>query len=540
MTAQDPPADPSPPSGTSCLQRGLGRVLTRLDAAADRLYTWRYNPLLHSGALVVALFALLLGTGIYLLFFYRLGAPYESVAQITGQAWLGRWIRGLHRYASDAAVVAVGVHALRMFAQGRSWGPRTLAWVSGLTLLAVVFVCGWTGFVMVWDVQGQVLAQAGARLFDVLPIFGEPISRAFTGERSLPGAFFFLNLFAHVALPIGLGILLWVHVSRLARPALLPPRALLWGSLGLLFGLAVLWPVTTTPPADLFRAPGGAPYDLFYAFWLPAARSLGAGGSWAVGLAVTAIALAVPWWSRPSRARRSPPSVVDERLCSGCEQCYLDCPYEAIAMRPRAPEDVAAGRSALVARVDPGLCVSCGICAGSCAPMGVGPAGRTGRDQLAAVRRYIAGRRLGGRDVVVVACQRGAGGSARSAGIDGAPVYAVSCGGNVHTSVIEYLLRAGVGGVLIVSCPPRDCWNREGPKWLLERLYHGREAELRERVDRRRVRLAYAGEGERVVVEASLRAFRRDLAALEIATAEGDIDLDRWCEDPEALAEVKK
>jgi quinol-cytochrome oxidoreductase complex cytochrome b subunit len=98
-------------------------------------------------------------------------------------------MRGVHRYASDAAVVAVAFHALRMFVQGRSWGPRTLAWVSGLILLFVTFVCGWTGFVMVWDVQGQVLAQAGARLLDVVPIFSEPISRAFTGERALPGAF---------------------------------------------------------------------------------------------------------------------------------------------------------------------------------------------------------------------------------------------------------------------------------------------------------------------------------------------------------------
>ena len=31
-------------------------------------------------------------------------------------------------------LVAVGVHASRMFAQSRSWGPRALAWVSGIVL----------------------------------------------------------------------------------------------------------------------------------------------------------------------------------------------------------------------------------------------------------------------------------------------------------------------------------------------------------------------------------------------------------------------
>src|SRR6266545_3861422 len=107
----------------------IQRTLVRADAWMNRLYGWRHNPLYHSGALVVALF--------------------------------------------------------------------------------LVLVCGWTGFVMVWDVQGQVLAQEGARLFDVLPIFAEPIGRAFVGERAIPGAFFFLNLFAHIALPIGLGLLVW-------------------------------------------------------------------------------------------------------------------------------------------------------------------------------------------------------------------------------------------------------------------------------------------------------------------------------------------
>jgi ubiquinol-cytochrome c reductase cytochrome b subunit len=108
------------------------RALARADAGLNRLYGWRYNPLYHSGALVLALFVVLLVTGIYLLFFYHITAPYESIVAIDRHIWLGRWTRGVHRYASDAAVVAAAFHALRMFVQGRTWGPRTLAWVSGL------------------------------------------------------------------------------------------------------------------------------------------------------------------------------------------------------------------------------------------------------------------------------------------------------------------------------------------------------------------------------------------------------------------------
>jgi coenzyme F420-reducing hydrogenase delta subunit/Pyruvate/2-oxoacid:ferredoxin oxidoreductase delta subunit len=495
-------------------------LLARLDAAFNRLYTWRFNPLYHSGALAIASFVVLLLTGLYLLLFYRIGAPYASVARITDQAWSGSWIRALHRYASDVAVVAAAVHALRMFLQGRTWGPRTLAWVSGLVLLFVFFVCGWTGYVMVWDTQAQLLAVEGARFLDVLPLFGEPIARTFVGERDLPAAFFFLNLFLHIALPIGVGLILWIHVARVARPALMPPRGLLWGSMGVLTALSILWPVGMAAEASAFRLPEGVPLDVFYGFWLPVTMRMPAWAVWIVSLAGGTVLVLVPWLTRPRSEALPLASVVNERFCTGCLQCAEDCPYDAISMIPR-PD----GRAGLVASVDPALCVSCGICAGSCAPMGVGPPGRTGRDQLEKVKRFIGSGRLVAGDVVVVGCDR-------SGGVltQGAPIFPVQCAGSTHTSVIEYLVRSGASGVVVASCPPRDCWNREGVKWLEARVYHDREAELKPRVDKKRVRIAYAGEGEAGRIADAVASFRAELAELAREAAEEAIELDTQCE----------
>jgi coenzyme F420-reducing hydrogenase delta subunit len=162
--------------------------------------------------------------------------------------------------------------------------------------------------------------------------------------------------------------------------------------------------------------------------------------------------------------------------------------------------------------------------------MGVGPPGRTGRDQLARIREYVAARAPAPDDVVVVACNHGAGGVAGESTFDGASVLPVDCAGSLHTSVVEYLVRSGAGGVLIVACPPRDCQNREGPKWLEQRLYHDREAELKDRVDRRRVRLVYADLGEVGAVAAALEHSRRDIAALERARGEADIALEAECD----------
>ena len=113
-------------------------------------------------------------------------------------------------------------------------------------------------------------------------------------------------------------------------------------------------------------------------------------------------------------------------------------------------------------------------------------------------------------------------------------IHRVACVGHLHTSIIELFLRSGADGVLVVSCPPRDCWNREGPKWLDGRLHHGREAELRETLDRRRLRVVYAGEGERRVLLDALKEFRVEVEALDRAQAEDHVEIDVECEPAEA------
>jgi coenzyme F420-reducing hydrogenase delta subunit/Pyruvate/2-oxoacid:ferredoxin oxidoreductase delta subunit len=525
MPAAVQPDQPTSASTPGRAERLALRLLAAADACCNRLYGWRFNPLYQSGTIVVALYLVLLVTGTWLILFYRVGAPWESVARITANPWVGNWVRGLHRYASDLAVVATAVHAFRMFAQGRSWGARVLAWVSGGVLLLLLFVCGWTGYVMVWDTFGQHLAREGARMLDALPILSEPTSRAFTGETPLPTAFFFLNLFAHIGVPLAMAVVFWLHVKRVARPLLLPPRPLLWTTTGALVLLAIVRPLQMAPRANALLLPEQVPADLFYAFWIPLAQRVSGGTALLLATGVGIALIAVPLLTARRGAAVPPPSQVDEDVCTGCVQCSLDCPYGAIAMIGRTGP-----RSELVARVDPSLCVSCGICAGSCAPMGVGPPGRTGRDQLSDVRDFLAapGRRAG--ELVVICCEHGAGAIAPTLAAAGGVPYPVGCAGSVHTSVIEMLVRGGAGGVMILGCPPRDCWHREGPRWLSERVYHEREAELQARVDRARVRIAHAGAGEAGLAVALVRAFAAEIGALEPPSRAEDPGIDVECE----------
>ncbi len=501
----------------------IRRVFGIFDTLATRLYGERSNPLYQSGTIAVLMLVVLLATGLWLLFLYRISAPWASVAALQQDLWLGRWVRALHRYASDAAIVAILVHMFRMYAQGRSWGPRVLAWLSGVVLLGLVLVCGWTGFVMVWDSFGRQLAIEGARLFDALPFLSERLGRTFAGERPPPPAFYFLNLFLHVALPLGLGVAFWLHLSRIARPVVLPPKRLCWTLVGGLTVLAVLWPAALGPEGDPFTRPTTIPADLFYAFWLPWSPALSPTALWTLLISVTVLLALVPYWSRRPQGEM-PPSVVDEQLCTGCNQCPVDCPYGAITMIPRTD-----GRATLVAQVDPALCVSCGICAGSCAPMGVGPPGRTGRDQLDSIRSVMVTHPRATGRTLVISCSRGAILSGAALERANGVLHPVDCGGNLHTSVIEFALRSGAAGVLVLACPPRDCWSREGPRWLDARVYHDREAELQARVDRRRVRLAFLASGQVAEAEAVLQDFAAGLRPPDQPVDPG-VAVERECE----------
>jgi ferredoxin/coenzyme F420-reducing hydrogenase delta subunit len=527
-----PPARPALPPKAGVW---LGRAFAPLDRLFDRLYGSRWNPLHQTGNLAILCFLVTLVTGLYLFLFYKIATPHASVARIQEEIFLGAWARSMHRYAADLAIVATVLHVVRKLIQGQTWGPRAWAWLSGVALLAIVFACGWTGLVLVWDTQAQQIAVQGARLFDLLPIFAEPISRTFAGHQPVGSSFFFMNLFLHVALPLGVAALVAVHVAKLARPALVPPRAIRWGALAALALLSLVWPVALAPEADLLALPGEMPVDLLYAFWLPVAQRvppLAHLALWIAGFA--GLALLARLW-RPAAAIAT--STVDEDHCSGCTSCYHDCPYEAIAMVKR--ERPSRQTSEYVARVDPDLCVGCGICAAACAPMGVGPRARTGRDQLAVARAFADRAAPTGREIAVLACGNGHEPLFAALGQPGRVLYPTGCSGSVHTSVVELLLRRGFAGVAVLSCPPRNCFYREGPKWVNERLFHGREAELHERVDRRRVLHAAYSAAELDRVERELAAFAQRLAALDVEV-EAQVDLVAACDSDKAAELLKE
>jgi quinol-cytochrome oxidoreductase complex cytochrome b subunit/coenzyme F420-reducing hydrogenase delta subunit len=491
------------------------RLVERVEAAFDRPFGHRANPLRHLGALGFYLFWVVLGSGIYLYFAFDATATgaYRSIDELS-QTPVGALARGLHRYASDAFVVVVALHLLRELALGRFTGARWFPWVTGVVLVGLVYASGIGGYWLVWDALAQFSLTATAEWLDRLPLFGLALVRNFLDGGQMSDRFYSLLLFLHIGIPLALLAGMWLHIQRVVRADVTPARSLAIGTLATLAALSFIEPAASLAPADVARAPTSLALDWWVLFVHPLMYRTSPDALWVAVAGFAAVTLALPWLvraPRPAVARVSPEN------CNGCGRCFVDCPFGAVVIGPRTDAKRAPGQ----ARVIPELCVACGICAGACpssTPFRSIAELVTGIDMpqrpLAALRdeleRALASLRpSGGPRVVVFGCDQAV--DVRPLARADTGTVSLLCAGQLPPSFVEYALRGGADGVLVAGCERGGCRYRLGDIWTEERLAGRREPHLRASVPAERIRTAWTADAS--VLERELEAFRRSLAA---------------------------
>jgi ferredoxin/coenzyme F420-reducing hydrogenase delta subunit len=502
----------------------LARGWEAAERLLDRLVGADANPLSHLGALGWACYFVVLISGIYLYCFFDTGITqaYESIeAILRAHGPLGRLMRGLHRYASDALVLILFLHMAREFVYGRLRGPRWFSWWTGIAVLGLVYASGVTGYWLIWDRLAQYVAIVTAEWLDTVGLFAEPIARNFLDPAHVSGRLFTLVVYLHIAVPLFLLLFLWIHIQRQTEARILPPRALALGTLLALSVLSLVWPALSHQPAALETFPREIALDWYYLWYLPLLDRVPGATLWLALAGALFLGLGLPWWPfwRFPGRRLGPAAVVHPESCNGCGRCHADCPYTAITMEPRSD----GSPFTHLATVREALCVRCGICLGSCPTAtpfrrrGALPAGIALPDLPAALLKQridaAAAPLTGPTRVLVFGCRAGPG-LARLAGPDTGTV-ALPCIGALPPSFIDYALsRDLVDGVLLTGCRPDACYERLGVSITQERLAGQRDPSLRQRIHRQRIREAFFGASGGGELGRALAGLRAEIAAL--------------------------
>ncbi|MBI3417575.1 MAG: hydrogenase iron-sulfur subunit [Verrucomicrobia bacterium] len=507
------------------LLRCFENLWLRLDRLTENFLPAALNPFGQLGAIANTCLIAAVVSGIALLIWYTpsVTQAYDSLEKLRAGSWLGQLVRSLHRYSSDGCIFFILLHAARIVSQRRFTGARWIAWVTGILMLAALWFIGWTGYWLVWDVRAQHAALGTARFIDQLPIFAEPMSRSFLTDESVPSLLFFLIFFAHMLLPLSIGIGLWLHLMRVNRARLLTGRAMTLWIIGSLIVVSMLLPATSASPAQMTVKAQRFTIDWWYLWPVGLTDRLGGGALWAFFLGTGLLTLAAPWWMARRRLAPEWKAEVDLSRCFGCTLCSKDCPFNAITMVAR--ED---GKAFEVqSHIDPALCVGCGVCTGACDSQAINLPALDSRALEKRLNAWIdATKARGEKPMVAYCCEESGAGHLRvnadgtSAELPGYRVERVPCVGWISAVMLERPLKRGVEGIMVIACGDADPVARDGCQWFEQRMNGQRQPAFDPgKADAARVRLVHLDRTRNASLANIAREFRANPAGPKTSAA---------------------
>ena len=117
-------------------------------------------------------------TGVFLAMYYDPSPTraYESIRYVTNEAFLGEFVRGMHKWGSTVMVILVFLHMGRTFFFGAYKYPRELNWVIGVVLLIMTMTMSFTGYLLPFDQRSYWATIVGVNINGTGPLIGPYLS----------------------------------------------------------------------------------------------------------------------------------------------------------------------------------------------------------------------------------------------------------------------------------------------------------------------------------------------------------------------------
>jgi menaquinol-cytochrome c reductase cytochrome b subunit len=177
-------------------------------------YTWGL------GVISFVLFAILVVTGVWLMFFYvpSVGQAYGDMQSLATTVTFGMLMRSMHRWAAHLMVITVFLHMCRVFYTGSYKRPREFNWVIGVVLWVLTLMLSFTGYLLPWDQLAYWAITVSTNLVGTIPIIGDAMRLILLGAKST-GQEALIRFYAlHIAvLPLVTAILIGVHFWRIRK-----------------------------------------------------------------------------------------------------------------------------------------------------------------------------------------------------------------------------------------------------------------------------------------------------------------------------------
>ena len=173
----------APDSGLyAWLDERLGLTEIRALAASKTVPEHRHSFWYYWGGITLFLFIVMCLSGVLLLIYYRPGdEAYESVRKITYDIKFGWLIRSVHSWAANLMIACAFIHMFSAYFLKAFRAPREFIWWSGMGLLVLAMIFGFSGYLLPMDVLSFFATKVGLSIPAVIPGVGPWVANLVRG-----------------------------------------------------------------------------------------------------------------------------------------------------------------------------------------------------------------------------------------------------------------------------------------------------------------------------------------------------------------------